>query len=212
MSGLPPKEPGPRPIRLAPRVGFVVLGLLLAGGSAPAGALTLSLVTATPSLPVGGSLSVDLVIAGLAAPGSPSLGAFDVDVSFDPARITFVSVTFPSPSALAPSGPAGSIQGSGLSGGNEVDVNETSFESPATLNASQPASFTLATIQFTAAAAGTTSLAFTQIVLADENGAPLTLSAAPAALGIEIPEPGLTGLLAAGVALAAATRRRAARA
>ena len=60
------------------------LGTALVCVSLNAQAILLSLVPDSQNVPVGSAVAVDLMISGLGDHAAPSLGAFDVNVNFDP--------------------------------------------------------------------------------------------------------------------------------
>ncbi|MGH9460678.1 MAG: hypothetical protein ACRD1X_05645, partial [Vicinamibacteria bacterium] len=59
-------------------------------------ATTIEFVTPVQSLSLGDAASVDIFVSGLGNGTALSLGAFDLDVAFDPAILVPVSVTFAS--------------------------------------------------------------------------------------------------------------------
>lgn len=174
-----------------------------------AAAVSLALSPATQSVTTGGAVDVDIVITDLGSGAAPTLAAFDLDVSFDPSVLSFLSVDFgldlgvPGLDALTSAGL--------LAGPMRVDLAATSLLANATLDAQQPASFVLATLHFVALAPGTSALAITQAVLADTAGGPGNNSIAADLAGADVtvvPEPGTAALLAMGIALFHARRRR----
>ena len=162
-------------------VGFS--GLLWA---TPALAISVDLVPSSVTVMAGDSLSVGVVISGLVAGGPPSVGAFDLTVSFNPAILSPTGVAFGL--FLRNPGLLQALTGFNFLSGL-VEFAEVSLLSPAALDALQPASFTLATLSFTALASGTTTLAFSQITVDDAFGNKLA-----------IPEPGTLLLLGSGLA------------
>jgi cysteine-rich repeat protein len=183
------------------------LALAVLGG-APAGAVTLSLVPSALDVAVGGSFDLDLVVGGLGEGVAPSLGGFDVALSFDANLLSLDSVNL------------GSLLGDEssfesfsdivfLAGG--VGIAQTSFLDASSLDALHLGSFTLASLSFTAVGAGTSPVAFSGASLADGFGAPLavTHSGAQVTAGGVIPEPTASLLFGLGaLAVAAAARRR----
>jgi hypothetical protein len=110
---------------------------------------------------------VDLVISGLGNLSPPSLAGFDFDLSYNPAILSAVSLTFGNFLDL---GTLGSLQFSDLSTAGIIHLDEVSFESSTDLNATQPDTFTLATLNFTGLAPGLSSIDFTSASLSDEQG------------------------------------------
>lgn len=142
-------------------------------------AVSLSFVP-EPSIPE--VLAVDIVISGLKAGGPPSLGAFDLDVSFDPAVLSPTDVTFGP--FLGDPGLFEALTDFNFFPG-VVDLAEVSLLSPADLDALQPASFSLAALTFDRIGVGDDRLAFSQVTLDD-------------AFGNKIPEPSSLALFSIG--------------
>ena len=177
--------------------------LLLSVGLVPAAdAFTLSVVPQSSAVGVGGTVSVDVVASDLAGGAAPSLGAYDLDLSFDPSLLSFSNISFGT--GLSVTGVEG-IQGSDL-GTGVINPFEVSFEDTVDLNALQADAFTLFTITFNAASAGTSllSLSVNALSSADTvtpltadvlNGASVTVTGAPA-----VPLPAAGWLLISGLA------------
>jgi hypothetical protein len=170
-------------------------------------ALVIELVPADPTVSQGDTIEVDVVISGLDAGAPPSLGTFDLDLVFDPSILVPTAVTFGpflgDPLVLE------AITGFAVLPGL-LDFFETSLLLPAELDALQPDSFPLATVSFTAAGPGSTSLIFSELILGDAFGDPL--SATPSAGSVTvtpapIPVPGTLFLLAPGLLMLVLRRR-----
>ena len=93
--------------------------------------VTLSLVPTPQSIGVGDPASVDLVISGLGNLAAPSLGAFDVDLTYNPVVVSANPLTF---GTLLDLGTLGSIQFSDLSTPGLIHLDEVSFETATDLN------------------------------------------------------------------------------
>ncbi len=104
---------------------------------------------------MGDTVSVDVVASDLVSGGAPSLGAYDLNLTFDSAVLSFSSIAFGS--GLSVTGVPSIIQDFALGTGS-VNPFEVSLEDTADLNALQAGAFTLFTITFNAAHAGTNSL------------------------------------------------------
>jgi hypothetical protein len=158
----------------------------------------------------GGSFTLDLVVAGLGGGLHPALGSYDLDVSFDASLLSLDGVSFAVGGFLG--GPVDSLQDALETVSGVWNVSEVSLLSPSELLAlPQPATFTLATLSFSALAEGTTSVTLSGIA-GDENGdeiLDLQFGAARVEIGggAVVPEPGAALLFACG-ALAVARARR----
>jgi hypothetical protein len=178
----------------------LVLGAAIATLSLEAQAdVTLSLVPTPQTTGVGGLASVNLVISGLGDLGSESLGAFDIDLTYNPAVVAASSLTFGSGLDLG----VGSSQFFDLSTAGLVHLDEVSFEAADDLDNSQADSFILATLGFTGLAQGSSPLIFGQIGLSDENGDAILEMGINTGLidvtgGPTVPDAGSTALLLAG--------------
>lgn len=181
---------------------MLALGLLLALAPAGAGAISIGLSPALVTGTVGVAFDLDVVVSGLGDGVAPSLGSFDLDITFDPALLAFNS------SSLVGALGAGSLQSSGAAAG-VLDLAEVSLLSPAELDALQTDSFVLATLRFTPIAEGTSSLGFSQAIAGDGFGAPLQVTTGGARVVAEgvIPEPSALLLFALG-ALAVTRSKR----
>jgi len=185
--------------------------LLSVGFTPAADAFTLSLVPQTSTVGAGGTLSVDVVASDLGAGVAPSIGAYDLDLSFDPSVLSFDS--FVLGTGLSVTGVASDHEGS-VDGGL-FSVFELSWEDTADLNALQADAFTLFTMTFNALNAGTSllslhvnavSTAEGADLFADAlNGASVSVTGAPA-----VPVPAAVWLLLSGLAGMGALKRRAA--
>lgn len=184
------------------KLSFVALAALLFA-AAPVRAISLAFLPAALNVNVGDPFTVDVVVSGLGNGVAPSLGSYDLDVSFDSSQLAFDSLTFGSELG----GPADSLQSFGAVAG-VVDLAEVSFLSPAELDALQPDAFTLATLHFTALAEGTSGLAFSQAIAGDGFGRPLEAARGTASVTVAranpgVPEPSAFALFALGAALIA---------
>jgi hypothetical protein len=192
----------------------MVVGVLALVQPLPAQAISLDFVPVAQSVELGDPVNVDVVIAGLHAEDPDQIvGAFDLDVTFDPAILAPTGVTF----GLLLGDPAlfealtDFTLGSGL-----VDLAEVSLLDDATLDALQPDSFTLATLSFATVGTGTSQLAFVFDPFNDVKGLnaePLTLDVGSGSVTVTqpsapVPEPSSVVLVLLGVGALALLCRR----
>ena len=196
----------------------LLIGAAVVMAAPVAQAASLSLVPSSNSLQVGESLSLDLVIDGLGDHTAPSLGAFDVDVSYDPALLNLSSVSF----GLA----LGDINlGEALAGDDtptpgttniwELSLLENDLATclsciPPYLSDLQGTSFTLATLVFSAAAPGTAVFGLAPNAMADGFGDNLdtTVEALPTVQVTAVPVPAAIWLFGSALCGVGAIRRR----
>lgn len=185
---------------------FIVGTIFLLLGTLPAYALTVSLAPTPQVVNVGQTLQFDLVISGLGSGVTPSLGTYDVDISFDPGIFGFTSAVFGDPilgNQLDLFG-LGSLNAV-TTGIGTVNLFELSFDDPVDLILLQSENFTLATLSFAALSLGSSSLGIHINALGDEFGDPLTAQIVGASATVNqdnnnpIPEPNGLALVLAGL-------------
>lgn len=167
-----------------------LLALLLGSCWSASGAVIgLAVVPASMSVVTGQSLDFNLQISGHVPGSAPSVGAFDLTVAFDGALLTPTAETFGpflgDPTLLE-------ALTSSMTTATTVNVAEVSLLSPTSLDVLQPASFSLATLTFTAKTSGTAALTLMGGVVDDAFGNKL----------VSIPEPrtlGIVGLMVLGL-------------
>jgi hypothetical protein len=147
-------------------------------------AVTLEFLPASQMVGLGRPVSVDVVISGLAAGGPSSVGAFDLDVSFNPSILSSTGVRF----GQFLGGPGEVLTTSSL-GRGVIDLAAVSFLSPQELNALQPARFSLASLDFSPLREGTTPLSFSQAVIADAFGGTLATTVSGGIANVAASEP-----------------------
>ncbi|MEM9293474.1 MAG: Ig-like domain-containing protein [Acidobacteriota bacterium] len=152
---------------------LVALGALtLAAGSASA-QIVLEAVPDRVEIPPGGSLNVEVAVSGLGAFAAPSLGAYDVQLTFDPAVFDLTEAV----SGLELGDPTlGQVISVATVGDGTYDALEISLLPPADLITNQDERVVLfvATFDAIAPGAGVFDLGLNS-PLADELGNPLTV-------------------------------------
>lgn len=179
------------------KVGITGAGLALCLGLsvASANAVTIDLFPASQTVTPGASADVDVVISGLGSFSAPSLGGFDLDLSFDDSVLSFAGVVFGD--YLGDVSAFEATAGSGLVPGG-VGLVELSFLPPAVLDGIQPGTFTLATVSFDAIALGASAMSISRAELADGLGDPVDATLGSASVRVaaaSAPEPGMVLLL-----------------
>lgn len=160
----------------------------------PAWAITLSFNPSTTSVDVGDLIDLDIVISGME---SDNLSSFDFNIIYDPAVLTFDSYTLGSEL-----GNIGFFEADDLSwgdlGGGVINLKEFSWLFDFSF---QPDAFTLATVSFIGSTPGASLLSFSDVILGDDWGFPLTanLESGSVDVSIPIPEPTTVILLGIGV-------------
>lgn len=136
-------------------------------------ATAIDMSLSSPSTNLGNTVDVELDISNLGNSAAPSIGTYDVDVTFDPSVISFDSVTFGSQLSLnsIPLFQDGIITGSGI-----LNLAEISDDTPTDLNNLQAPDFTLATITFNTVSAGSSGVNVSVTDLGDAAGDSLTVT------------------------------------
>jgi hypothetical protein len=155
----------------------LVLWLTLLYSISLAQAISLDFIPASLSVAQGQPLSVALAISGLGNQAPPSLAAFDVDVTFNPTLLSFMSATFGDPvlgdqldlAGLGINAPLAMITSPGT-----LHLAEVSFDSQSDLDTIQAGDFTLATLTFDAIAQGAMTFGLTLNAFGNSSGDPLT--------------------------------------
>lgn len=154
-----------------------VIAIVLALGSLSGqawGDISVFLEPSSMTIAPGDSLDVALKISGLGDGAAPSLGTFDLDVTYDPAILGFSAAAYGDPGLgdqLDVLG-LGSFQQTTASLGS-VNVFELSLDLPDDLDLLQYPEFILATLTFDALGAGTSPLGVSANSLGDSLGGAL---------------------------------------
>lgn len=196
----------------------LLIGAAVALAAPIAHSATISLIPSSNSLQVGEALSLDLVIDGLGDHTAPSLGAFDVDVSYDAALLDLSSVAFGS--ALGDIDLGEALAGDDTPTPGTTNIWELSllendsatclFCIPPYLSDLQGTSFTLATLVFSAAAPGAAVFGLTLNAMADGFGDNLAaeVGTLPTVQITAVPVPAAIWLFGSALCGVATIRRR----
>lgn len=186
----------------AGRLAAPIAAVVIAFAATSAAALSLSLAPAVATPAPGATFAAELFVSGLGDGGAPSLGAFDITLSFDADAVAFTSVTFDEFLGSIP----GEASVDALLGAGTLSLAGFSILSEAALDALQPASFRLATIVFTATSAAPSAIGISSALLGDADAMALALTEPPTGMEVRpIPEP--TSALVFGLCLALVARR-----
>jgi hypothetical protein len=192
-------------------ISMLSAALLLAVGIVPAAdAFTLTLVPQSPSVTLGQVAWVDVIASDLADGAAPSLGAFDLNVSFDSSLLSVSGVSFGSGLDVLGNG---SLQDFDASSPGVINAFEVAFDTTANLNQFQPGAFTLFSIGFDTLAAGTSPLTFTVNSLSSAEGTELVPdflndNSSLSVVAAPVPLPAAAWLLLSGLAGAGFFARR----
>ncbi|RMD63818.1 PEP-CTERM sorting domain-containing protein [Candidatus Parcubacteria bacterium] len=126
--------------------------------ASPAQAITLSLEPASSTVNPGNSVALDLTVSGLGDHTAPSLGAFDVDIGYDPAKLNFTGYALGTLLGDVSLGEAFDTSTGDSTPPGLIDLAELSLLEPDSINCFfctgpylddiQPSSFVLATLDF----------------------------------------------------------------
>lgn len=132
----------------------------------------------------GNSLNVGLGISGLGKSSAPSLGAYDVDLTFDTDQLAFKGAVFGDAelgSQLDLFSFGGNLSSVELTTPGRVNLFELSLDTVEDINTLQADSFSLATLSFDVLNYGTSELTLSGNVLSDAHGNELV------AFGMSVP-------------------------
>ena len=173
-----------------------VVTALFGNARAPAAAIVFQLPGSVQI--IGGQLLVGVAISGMVTDAPPSLGTFDLDISYDTAVLAYVSTTFGDPvlGDQLDLTMQGSVTSATL-GLGMVNIFGLSLDSPADLNALQRGDFVLATLTFQAVGAGTSNFGITVNALGDATGSAISNPQLGTGSVTVVPEPTALAILLA---------------
>lgn len=171
-----------------------------------AGTVAISIAPSSQVVPFGSIATFDLRVSGLGDHTAPSLGTFDLALSFDGAILGFNSFLFGDPSLgdeLDLFG-LGSITSISPAVGS-VEIFELSLDSISDLNDLQAPNFILGSFSFSTLAIGSSSLTLIKNALGDASGGALDAilngGNVDVAANEGVPEPGTILMLISGVSV-----------
>jgi len=169
--------------------------------STQAWATMLSFNPTTSSINLGDTTSIDIVISGLnRTPGLEEyVGAFQFEVTYDDSVLNFDSYSLSDNLGDISLGDAMDTSWGDL-GSGVIDLSEVSLLWDLSF---QPDNFTIATLSFTGANAGSSNLSFSNVVISDDWGSSLPTTLNVGSLDVNsapVPEPGTMLLFGTGLA------------
>jgi len=187
--------------------------LFLSGASS---AVTLRFDPASPSVLVGDTLDVGVVISDLGLGSAPSISTFDLDIKFDESQLSFASAAIGDPvlgDQLDIFGFGFNPIFAGSTGPGIVNLFELSLDLASDLDFFQADSFVLGTLTFDVLSAGTGVLDIAVNSLGDTDGNPLAANLESASIvsarpGGTVPESSTLALISLGLAGIGYSRQR----
>jgi hypothetical protein len=162
---------------------------------------SLTMVSISDITQIGNSVNVQIGISGLGGNLAPSLGAYDLDLSFDPSHLAFTGAEFGDAllgNQLDLFNFGGNLSGADLTDPGTVNFYEVSFDSVTDLNDLQVNSFTLATLSFDVLDFGTSDLTLSVNAFGDAEGNDLPVTTLSTSV-TTVPLPSAIFLMASGL-------------
>lgn len=162
---------------------------------------SLTMVSISDITQIGNSVNVKIGVSGLGGNLAPSLGAYDLDLSFDPSHLAFTGAVFGDAllgNQLDLFNFGGNLSGADLTDPGTVNFYEVSFDSVTDLNDLQVNSFTLATLSFDVLDFGTSDLTLSVNAFGDAEGNDLPVTTLSTSV-TTVPLPSAIFLMASGL-------------
>jgi hypothetical protein len=162
---------------------------------------SLTMVSISDITQIGNSVNVKIGVSGLGGNLAPSLGAYDLDLSFDPSHLAFTGAEFGDAllgNQLDLFNFGGNLSGADLTDPGTVNFYEVSFDSVTDLNDLQVNSFTLATLSFDVLDFGTSDLTLSVNAFGDAEGNDLPVTTLSTSV-TTVPLPSAIFLMASGL-------------
>jgi hypothetical protein len=183
------------------RLTVLFASILILGGAPLRAGIIIGTSPQLQSVTLGSVAEVQIGISGLGNNAPPSLGAYDLNFSFNPAVVAFSGLTFGDPllgDQLDLSG-AGTIADFSSPSAGLVEAFEISLDSALVLDGMQPDHFVLMTLQFTGLAAVSSTITPSLNSIGDSVGAPLAAELQAGQIDVVgAPEPGSFWMLSLG--------------
>jgi len=191
-----------------------IVGVLLLGATSHlvADSITFTVQTGNQPTTLGSLVEIPIAISGLTDDAAPSLGAYDLEINYNPLVLGDPTVAFGDPqlgdelALIFPSFTCTGLEpGCGLSS-FPLEIVEVSFDPRAVLDDAQAGAFVLATIGFTAVGPGSSPVTLSNILLSDSAGDDLSSNLliingqVDVSGAVQTPEPSALLLLASSVA------------
>jgi hypothetical protein len=190
-------------IRILAAAGAGVAAALLSSLSASAATLALTPASVGP-VGLGTTIALDVVVGGVGGSASLCVGAYDLELTYDPSLVAFVGFAYNPFLGVDP----GKVIESSSGGGGVIDLDAVSLLPSSDLVKIQPASFAFGRITLRAVGSGVGLVSFTRSELVDADGVALLPISQLGGSALEIvPEPRVALLLAAGLAALPRARR-----
>lgn len=162
---------------------------------------SLTMVSISDITQTDNSVNVQISVSGLGANIAPSLGTYDLDLSFDPSHLAFSGAVFGDAllgNQLDLFNLGGNSSGAELTASGTVNFYELSFDSVADLNTLQADSFSLVTVSFDVLNFSTSQLTLSANVFGDAEGNDLLVTTLSAPI-TTVPLPSAIFLMASGL-------------